>query len=407
MKSKVLAAFLCFALLLTGCAAAPAEPTATSPLASVDHNLDAANSYLLSGNFYRFLPYKNFCYKFDHLKSLILYYDCDSGTSGPLCADPDCTHNSLECSAYVVQGDGLNCYQENLYFVSKDVSAVQTDPNDYLWKTSLSGENRQKVKCFDFNTVIQEYQPQQYIIHQGQLYLIGYAYIVQGGKGLTRLSVLSTTLDDSETFTPIFQLETEADIKYSVRFVGDSVYIFSALQGTAKVVRYDISTQSSATIYEESAISDLLGELWVSEDGTVYLAGADDDAGYVWTLTDHARQVAVRFDIPEKNVPKLTGDIAVVLTRDADGNRQASVKDLSGATIYDGPLFPSDISGLDVDPNNCYYGLLGGNKDQIVIELDTTMDTHEAAYCVLFLDPSSQMQLLHLWSCKAYEKMFP
>lgn len=78
MKSKVLAAFLCFALLLTGCTVAPAEPTATSPLASVDHNLDAANSYLLSGNFYRFLPYKKFCYKFDHLKSLILYYDCDN-----------------------------------------------------------------------------------------------------------------------------------------------------------------------------------------------------------------------------------------------------------------------------------------------------------------------------------------
>lgn len=140
-------------------------------------------------------------------------------------------------------------------------------------KPHFPAKNRQKVKCFDFNTVIQEYQPQQYIIHQGQLYLIGYAYIVQGGKGLTRLSVLSTTLDDSETFTPIFQLETEADIKYSVRFVGDSVYIFSAVQGTAQVVRYDISTQSSATIYEESAISDLLGELWVSEDGPFILPG--------------------------------------------------------------------------------------------------------------------------------------
>ena len=75
---KILAIILSGVLLLTGCAAAPAEPTATSPLASVDHNLDAANSYLLSDNFYRFLPYKNFCYKFDHLKSLILYYDCDN-----------------------------------------------------------------------------------------------------------------------------------------------------------------------------------------------------------------------------------------------------------------------------------------------------------------------------------------
>lgn len=75
---KRFAILLALALLLAGCAAAPAEPTATSPLASVDHSLDAANSYLLSGNFYRFLPYKNFCYKFDHLKSLILYYDCDN-----------------------------------------------------------------------------------------------------------------------------------------------------------------------------------------------------------------------------------------------------------------------------------------------------------------------------------------
>ena len=73
---KYFAILLVLLLLLTGCAAAPAEPTAPSPLASVDHSLDAANSYLLSGNFYRFLPYKNFCYKFDHLKSLILYYDC-------------------------------------------------------------------------------------------------------------------------------------------------------------------------------------------------------------------------------------------------------------------------------------------------------------------------------------------
>ena len=55
---KRFAILLALALLLAGCAAAPAEPTSTSSLASVDHSPDAANSYLLSGHFYRFLPYK-------------------------------------------------------------------------------------------------------------------------------------------------------------------------------------------------------------------------------------------------------------------------------------------------------------------------------------------------------------
>ena len=55
---KRFAILLALALLLAGCAAAPAEPTSTSSLASVDHSPDAANSYLLSGHFYRFIPYK-------------------------------------------------------------------------------------------------------------------------------------------------------------------------------------------------------------------------------------------------------------------------------------------------------------------------------------------------------------
>ncbi len=86
MKSKSSGGIPLFCPAADWCAAAPAEPTATSPLASVWITTWMQQIPICSGNFYRFLPTKNFCYKFNHLKSLILYYDCDSGTfRPPLC----------------------------------------------------------------------------------------------------------------------------------------------------------------------------------------------------------------------------------------------------------------------------------------------------------------------------------
>ncbi len=178
----------------------------------------------------------------------------------------------------MVQGDGLNCYQDNLYFVSKDVSAAQTDPNDYLWKTSLSGETVRKSSALTSTRSFRSISPSNTSSIRGSFYLIGYAYIVQGGKGLTRLSVLSTTLDDSGTFHAYFPAGDRSDIKYP--FVSS---------GTASSPPYKVRRRSSATTSPLSPPPPSTkkvpyptsGRTVVSEDGTVYLAGADDDAGYV------------------------------------------------------------------------------------------------------------------------------
>ena len=67
-------------------------------------------------------------YGISNFHYFITYNDKSTGISGPLCSDPDCTHNNKYCLAYVgVHAPLLSAYNGSLYFLAPDFT---NDPKD-------------------------------------------------------------------------------------------------------------------------------------------------------------------------------------------------------------------------------------------------------------------------------------
>lgn len=107
MKKKLVALFLLAALLLSACAApAPAAPTAPTDTEQASMpGRDAQNGFGMPGFSFQKIG-SNYCGS-NALGSYLYYYDTATGTSGPLCAKPDCTHDTKDCFAYTGQGASL------------------------------------------------------------------------------------------------------------------------------------------------------------------------------------------------------------------------------------------------------------------------------------------------------------
>ena len=147
MKKKLAVLFLLVGLLLTACAKpAPDIPTFALDTSNVS-NLDTANTFLMNYNFEHMTQSEQVIYKLSSNTFSILFYDKSSGTSGPLCGKPDCSHTGEDCNAYVCAGKSIQYYNGAIYIVAEDKSTFPMET--WLWKCDLSGGNREKIKKLD------------------------------------------------------------------------------------------------------------------------------------------------------------------------------------------------------------------------------------------------------------------
>lgn len=262
--------------------------------------------------------------------------------------------------------------------------------------------------------VILAYQPQQYFIHRGNLFFLGQNYTVTSGKATTRYTLGYAPLDDSTDFTILFDEASADTIFLTVRFHGDSVYLCvnqavfeeslnHMLTTSLTITKYDIPTGTATEIFAETDLADLYDEFWVTEQGTIYLPGTRGDQGYIWEIKDGEKTEVLTFD-GTYNTPVPVENFAYLIQMKGK-NRCITVKNYSGQTLYDGPLYPQGIPGVPGNPGadsddpteNYGYAVIGSNGTNLFFNHSRSEGSKIQSYTVM-VDVADNMKATLLWS---------
>ena len=115
MKKNSLPCSLLAALLLSACARLPRRSNRTNSRRGSIYAGDGCTKRLRYAWVQLSKIGSNYCGS-NALGSYLYYYDTATGTSGPLCAKPDCAHDTKDCFAYTGQGASLSYYDGKLYW---------------------------------------------------------------------------------------------------------------------------------------------------------------------------------------------------------------------------------------------------------------------------------------------------
>ena len=400
---RMIAVIVATVLLLAGCQ--NNIPGSTTDPASVDDSIqftpekNAQNKYIMSG--INFQEAGGFFLGTSLLGDYIQYYDKASGISGVLCADPSCAHDSKSCGANIGSKMSLSYYDGKLYWVGLEGAQLQ---KYYLWQSDLSGMNRKKIMEISWDEIMMPYQPQRYVIHQGKLYIMGSASVVDGTQTGKRKSLLSIPLTGDEGFTTVYDkvLPNAIDDERYI-FVDGFIYVYmfsfneESSTKNLTVTKVDIAKNTSEVVYQENDVTDILGNIWVTEDHELYLSGSTDEKAYLWKIENGSKKEITFWPVDEVNVPDVMDGIVMFMTRDENNIRYVDIRNFSGETIYKGRLFPSAISGLKKDPNTYSFAVVGGDTEKIIINLIEFADKTMVNYTIL-IDLKDNMKATILWS---------
>lgn len=398
MKRTLIAIIIAVVLLFAGCQnTVPTVTTGGANAVLLPAEYDAQNKYLITGAA-NFQETDGFFCGTNLLGNYIQYYDKSNGLSGVLCADPACAHDSKECGAYIQQGANFSYYNGSIYWIDEDAASR----DKCLWKSDLSGKNREKIMQISFDDVLYPYQPQSYVIHQGNLFILGHASVVDGTQSGYRVSLLSRHLSGDEDFTVVYDEVFTGSSKESYRFVGGAVYLsLVTYEDTTAfdltVMKFDIKNNKSEIMYHETDMPVLPEGFWVTEDHEIYLFGSADKMAYLWRLEGDTKVEIASWPANSVVYPSVMDGIAVLLTRDENKIRQIDIRDFSGETIYAGKLFPDPVSGLEKDPNTYDIMVVGGDTEKIVVNLSEFTNKGIVDYTVM-LDLKDNMKATILWS---------
>lgn len=412
MKRSIFVIVIAIALLLSGCQNNSRSGSADfDDLSQFPAEKNAQNKYLMGVT--NFQEADGFFLGTVGFEELLLYYDKASGISGVLCADPSCAHDGKECGGNIGGGLSLSYYDGKLYWVGPEDSQLQ---KDYLWQSDLSGMNRKKIMEISWDEIRMPYQPQRYVIHQGKLYIMGSASVVEGTQTGKRKSLLSIPLTGEDGFTTVYDevLSNAVDNERYI-FVDGFVYIsmetFDDMSSRdLTITKVDIAKNTSEVIYQETDMTEYLGNIWVTENHEIYLTGSTDKEAYLWKLENGAKTEITSWSGERISTPNVMDGIVLCLSYDND-IRWADIRDLTGKTIYSGKLFPDVIPELEHDPNdipskvgwgNTYgTGLVGGDAEKLIFDLsgeEGSKLNRKIVHYTILLDLTDNMKATILWS---------
>lgn len=411
MRKRLVILTLLFSLLLSACGNPISLPTeeeivdVAQPEATESHiydsSMEAQNKYAIFRNAVSFQE-DEACFCGSGLFNRRLhYYDKDSGVSGILCSDPTCNHDGSHCGAYIRSGTAMFLYDGWRYWITDDYR----DGVDYiLWKGNIDGTDQVKVKMIDFDNIILPYQPQQFALHRGNLYFLGLSPTVQNTIAGNRVSLMVSTLDDSEEFTTLFDKIYETNVDAEVRFVGDDAYFLVQTWSNDAVNCADVSVycislldRTTKVAFEKKNTSTTSG-FWVTQEGELYLSKGMD----ILHVTNGAAEVIGTFREDEEKQIKIVDGIAVNTYDQYRGDeclRCLEIMDFSGNIIYNGMMFPNEIPEMDEDPNDLSLLFVGGDHEKLIFELGN-MDDPDEEYTIL-LDLSNDLEPTILWHTEA------
>ena len=324
---------------------------------------------------------------------LLHYYDKESGISGILCGEPSCTHETADCGAKIEMNGGLSYYDGKLYWT------VDRKGKTTLYRSDISGRNREAVKEIDYKEIILTYQPQRFFVHRGCLYFVGKNTLINGADAKERLTVMATPLEGKETpFVTLWDDIAEVGGQ-NVRFIGNRVYRCLQTVEDEEKIRltvevYDLKTDSKETIFQKSGLDWGIGDLWVTEQGECYLPCSADGKAVVMKLENGDWTEVMSFSEVYAGTPRLFGGIAMAIGADENGVIQTEVRTLDGKTLYEGDLLPQKIPGYDGDLKSDAWTVLGGDTQKLCISIQSFGTEN---YRTVLLDLTDGLKPTVLW----------
>ena len=329
----------------------------------------------------------------------IHYYDMQTGISGLLCPDPACTHDSGACPARVGIGASVSYYNGKLYWVGKDPAGGGND--EYLWRSDITGTNREKLRTISFQDTILVYMPQQYYIHRGNLYFLGIAGFVEGTETGDRLTLMTAPLEGNDAFTVLYEKTFYVGVDATVRFVGNKVY-FAVQSGTPDspndmtITCYDRTDGTSQVLFEQTGVEGILGDMWVTEAGEIYVPAQVENVGKVLKLEDGALTEVLSQEWESLSAPTILDGIVEFDGQKGDA-RWVRILTFSGETVYEGALYPEAIPGIEEDPNTLNWAIVGGDREKLILYLGGWTGSKSIDYIVM-LDLTDNLKPTVLWS---------
>lgn len=332
----------------------------------------------------------------------LIYFDKETGDSGVLCPKPECVHNEVqnnrECLGY--SGDrrkSLSYYQGKIYFAGYDHEAGSQ------YHTAFFRMNRdcsEKEKLFDFDPP-QEYNPLEYRVHRGRIYMRCAGNRVVNGETFESLAILSTPLNEWD-----YRVEYEDTVPDTnpfsnyMRFIGDDVYFAYTYQESegvymTKVIRYDRNSLESEELIADRSMTEPMRGFWVDPDGTMIFApyGYDPDAKIFRAKDGKLEVLGDLHDEDGRFSTVFVGDGAIFGTCGASGpedmqNKDVWIRDFDGNTIYKGPLTLHFLEGTPYEGNNLFPATMTGDKESLY--------WHISMKNLNYSSNSSQMHLLQI-----------
>ena len=355
---------------------------------------DADNQYLLWAGI-SIQEIENYIFGTGLGREYLHYYDLQTGVSGLLCPDPACTHDSNACSAKVGLCASVSYYDGKLYWVGEDPAGGGNDR--YLWRSDITGTNREKLKTISFQDTVLVYQPQRYYIHRGNLYFLGKADTVDGVKTGKRVSLMTAPLEGDGGFTPLFDETFPEGANATVRFVGNRVYFavqsFQADRSVNLTITcYDRTDSTSQVLFEQNGMEEILGDIWVTESGEIYMPVLVENVGKVLKLEDGAWTELMSLEGENVTVPIILDGIVVFKEQKGD-TRWVHILTLSGETMYEGALYPEAIPGIEEDPDTLSWAIMGGDREKLILYLESWTEEY-----IVMLDLTDNLKPTVLWS---------
>ena len=360
---------------------------------------DADNQYLLWAGI-SIQETENYIFGTGLGREYLHYYDLHTGISGLLCPDPACTHDSNACSAKVGLCASVSYYDGKLYWVGEDPAGGGRDR--YLWRSDITGANREKLKTISFQDTVLVYQPQRYYIHRGNLYFLGKADTVDGVKTGKRVSLMTAPLEGDGGFTPLFDETFPEGAEATVRFVGNRVYL--AVQSfpaggpvdLLTITCYDRTDGTSQVLCEQTGMEGIPGDMWVTEAGEIYMP----------VLVENVAKVLKLEDGDWAEVLSLEGEYATILDEIVVFNERKGdtwwvhILTLNGETMYEGALYPEAIPGMEEDPDTFGWAIVGGDREKLILNLNSLPQAGEMTNYMVMLDLTDNLKPTVLWSDK-------
>lgn len=398
MKKTAILCVVLSILMLAGCKDQKTQEFPDSPMPG----MDAQNQYIFL-NTQGFYEAEDFFCGTGYAGGLLRYYDKESGISGVLCPDPACTHDTNECGARTSNGGtSVSVYNGKLYWVGE----LQEGHKTVLYRSDLSGANREEVLQLDRQKVILTYQPQRYVIHRGYLYILGTSSEVDDTEAQYLESLLAVPLEGGQEPAVLYEQKVNTYHEVTYRFVGNSVYLEMVTKDgdtwNITISRYDTQEKTWEQLYEEKNISAKIGRMWVTEQGEIYLPGIGDNQAYIWRLEEGSRKQTASWETAAADMPDLLGGIAVQFTV-REEVRWLDVVSFTGEHLYSGVLFPNPVPELEKDPGAAvdpFRGglasvFVGGDREKLVVIF---LDVLENKNYTILLDLTDNLKPTVLWS---------